>query len=108
MRVRIYSPAPSAAQSGKALSYHWVVELEPLSARLPDPLMGWASSKDTTSSLRGKLCFLTQEDAMSFVKNKGWEVVFLEKSESTPLPKSYQNNFRIIRPQDEETWAYTQ
>jgi len=70
--------------------------------------MGWSSAQDSSSSLRGRLCFPTQDDALSFVRNKGWELVYVEKTAGNLSPKSYQDNFRIVRPQDEEAWAYAQ
>ena len=42
MLARISRPAKTATQSGKAKTKDWLLEFEPSSARLPDPLMGWA------------------------------------------------------------------
>jgi len=102
MRVRLYKPAKSAAQSGRAKTHEWVLEPEILSARTPDPIMGWASAADTLGELKGRLRFASQEDALAFVKNKGWEVVVEEPSERHIQPRNYLDNFRITRPQDEE------
>jgi len=102
MRVRVYIPAKSAAQSGRANTHKWIVEAEIASPRTPDPIMGWASSADTMSELRGCLRFPSQDDALAFVKNKGWEVIVEEPAERRIQPRNYLDNFRIIRPQDEE------
>ena len=39
MLARIYIPAQTAMQSGKANTKEWVLEFEPSSARVSDPLM---------------------------------------------------------------------
>ncbi|WP_201281498.1 NADH dehydrogenase ubiquinone Fe-S protein 4, partial [Staphylococcus aureus] len=59
MLARIYRPAKTAMQSGKAKTHDWVLEFEPASARTPDPLMGWISSSDMNGQVRMK--FDTQE-----------------------------------------------
>ncbi|MEN8197347.1 MAG: NADH dehydrogenase ubiquinone Fe-S protein 4, partial [Pseudomonadota bacterium] len=41
MRARIYKPAKTAMQSGRAKADDWVLEFEPEDAMTPDPLMGW-------------------------------------------------------------------
>jgi hypothetical protein len=102
MRVRVYKPAKSAAQSGRGNSHSWLVEPELLTSRVPDPIMGWASSGDTLAELKRRLRFPTQEDALAFVKGKGWEAVIEEPVERRIQPRNYLDNFRITRPQDEE------
>ena len=47
-----------AARRGK-----WVLEYEPATPREPDPLMGWASARDTLNQVR--LRFATLEEAKS-------------------------------------------
>jgi hypothetical protein len=64
--------------------------------------MGWARAGDTFSGLRGRLRFPSQEDALAFVKNKGWEVIVEEHAERHIVPRNYLDNFRIVEPQDEE------
>lgn len=102
MRVRVYIPAKSAAQSGRAKSHQWLVEAEIASPRTPEPIMGWASSKDTFSELKERMFFPSLDDALAFVKNKGWEVVVEEPAQRRVRPRNYLDNFRIVRPQDEE------
>src|SRR5262249_6811054 len=46
-RARIFRPTKNAMQSGTAMTKCWVLEYEPASKREPDPLMGWASARDT-------------------------------------------------------------
>jgi hypothetical protein len=105
MRVRVYRPAKSAAQSGRAKTYEWVVEPEIVTPRAPEPVMGWVSAHDTLSELKGRLRFPTLEDALSFVKHKKWEPVIEEPAERRVRPRNYLDNFRIVRPQDEERQA---
>ncbi|MDR3425575.1 MAG: ETC complex I subunit [Alphaproteobacteria bacterium] len=102
MRVRLYKPAKSAAQSGLATSQQWLIEPEAATPRLPEPIMGWASANDTFSSLKGCLRFPSQEDALAFAKNKGWEILITEPAERHVHPHPYRDTFRIVSPQDEE------
>jgi hypothetical protein len=102
MRVRVYKPAKSAAQSGRAKTHQWVVEPELLTARTPEPIMGWASAADTLGELNGRLRFPSQEDALAFVKQKGWQPIVEEPPARRVQPRKYLDNFKIVRPQDEE------
>jgi hypothetical protein len=102
MRVRVYRPAKSAAQSGRAKTHEWVVEPELVTSRTPDPIMGWASAGDTLSELIGRLRFPFLDDALAFLKRKGWEAVVEEPTERHIQPRNYLDNFKIVRPQDEE------
>ena len=102
MRVRVYRPAKSAAQAGRGKTHSWVVEPELMTARTPDPIMGWASAGDTLGEMKYRLFFPTQEDALAFVKGKGWDVIVEEPTERRVQPRNYLDNFKIVRPQDEE------
>lgn len=101
MRVRVYKPAKSAAQSGRAGTHSWILEPELLTPRVPEDLMGWVSSNDTLSELRRRLRFSTRDEALSFAYRNGWEVSVEEPSERRIIPRNYLDNFRIKRPQDE-------
>ncbi|MFA5041103.1 MAG: NADH dehydrogenase ubiquinone Fe-S protein 4 [Bdellovibrionales bacterium] len=107
MRVRVYRPAKSASQSGYALAHQWVIEAENATPRVPEHIMGWSSARDTFSCLRGRLRFPSQDDAIAFAKGNGWSVIMNEPQERTFRPRTYAQNFRIQRPQDEERTAYT-
>ena len=41
MLARIYRPAKTAMQSGKAKTHRWVLDYEPETARSVEPLMGY-------------------------------------------------------------------
>ena len=64
MRARIYQPAKTAMQSGRAKTGQWVLEYEPTRQRL-DPLMGWPGAGDTMAQVR--LTFDTVDDAVAYV-----------------------------------------
>jgi hypothetical protein len=46
MLARIYKPAKTAMQSGKARTKEWVLDYEPEVPRKIEPLMGWTASGD--------------------------------------------------------------
>jgi len=94
--VRIYRPAKTAMQSGKAMTRRWLLEYEPGSPREPDPLMGWASARDTLNEVR--LRFDTLEEAIAFATKHGLDYVVCPPHESRFKPKSYADNFRYDRP----------
>jgi len=102
MRVRIYRPAKSAAQSGRAKTHAWLLEPELLTPRVPEPLMGWVSAGDTFSEMRDRLRFASADDAIAFANRKGWEFILEEPAERRIRPRNYLDNFRIVRPEDEE------
>src|SRR5215831_3489072 len=52
MLARIFRPAKNAMQSGQANTKEWVMEFEPASARVSDPLMGWTVSTDMNGQVR--------------------------------------------------------
>jgi len=93
--ARILRPAKSAMQSGAAATRKWVLEYEPASRREPDPLMGWASARDTLNQVR--LRFATLEQAVDFAKKEGLDYTICEPQARTPKAKSYADNFRYDR-----------
>jgi hypothetical protein len=94
-KARIYRPAKSAMQSGRANMQKWLLEYEQATPRLPDPLMGWISAADTLNQV--KLRFLTLEEAERFAKERGIEYDIIEPHQRKPKPKSYADNFRYDR-----------
>jgi hypothetical protein len=108
MRVRVTCPAKSAAQSGNALSRFWIVEPENETPRIPEPIMGWIGAADTYSGLKGVLRFPSEKDAMAFVKSNRWEFIVTEPPERREEPRNYLQNFRIVRPEDEEKDLHTE
>ena len=94
--ARIFRPAKTAMQSGRAGTRRWVLEYEPATPRDPDPLMGWASARDTLNQVRLK--FATLEEAKQFAEKKGLDYAVVEPQERSFKAKSYADNFRYDRP----------
>jgi hypothetical protein len=95
VQARIYRPAKTAMQSGRRETRCWVLEYEPASPREPDPLMGWASARDTLNEVR--LRFATLEEAIAFADKHGLDYTVIAPQEPTPKAKSYADNFRYDR-----------
>jgi hypothetical protein len=102
MRVRLYKPAKSASQSGRAGTNLWFLEPETVTPRLPEPIMGWLSAGDTLGELKRRLSFATQQEAVDFAAGKGWDVIVEQPQERRITPRNYLDNFRAVRPEDEE------
>ena len=93
--ARIYRPAKTAMQSGRAKTHKWVLEYELASRRDPDPLMGWSSARDTLNEVQ--LHFDTLEEALAYAKKYDLEYTVIEPHACTPKSKSYADNFRYDR-----------
>lgn len=95
-KVRIYRPARSVMQAGRANTKHWVLEFEPQSAPFIEPLMGWTGSRDTRQQVRLK--FPTKESAVAFAERQGWNYSVIQPLEPLLRSKSYAKNFRFDHP----------
>jgi hypothetical protein len=93
--ARIYRPAKTAMQSGRAQTHKWLLEYEPATRRDPDPLMGWSSARDTLNEVR--LRFDSLEDAVAFAGKHGLDYTIIEPHTHSPKAKSYADNFRYDR-----------
>lgn len=93
--ARIYKPAPSAMQSGKAHAEAWVLEFDASASRSIDPLMGWVSSSDTSGQVR--MTFSTREEAISFATAQGLAFQVTEARRPARIIKSYSDNFAAGR-----------
>src|SRR5216684_981940 len=93
--ARIYRPAKSAMQSGRAQTRKWLLEYEPASRRDPDPLMGWSSAQDTLNEVQ--LRFDALDEAVAFANKHGLDYTVIEPQPRTPKAKSYADNFRYDR-----------
>jgi len=94
-QARIFRPAKTAMQSGTGKTKQWVLEFEPATPRIPDPLMGWSSANDTLNQVR--IQFATLDEATAFAKKKGLEFTVVEPQLAAFHPKSYADNFRYDR-----------
>ncbi len=95
MLARIYQPAKSAMQSGKARTKKWLLEFEPEQPREIEPLMGWTSSSDMRQQI--VLDFDTREEAVNYAEAHDIPYQLFEPHIPTPKAKSYSDNFRVDR-----------
>ena len=95
MQARIYRPAKTAMQSGRAGTEKWVLEYAPSARREADPLMGWTSSDDTRRQLR--LRFSTMEEAVAYAEREGIPFMVEQPHERKLQPKAYADNFKFDR-----------
>jgi hypothetical protein len=95
MLARIFRPAKSAMQSGKAKSQIWELQFAPAAARISDPLMGWTTSTDTNGQIR--LAFDTREEAVDYARRHGIAFEVLPDPVSRKIVKAYADNFAFNR-----------
>ena len=95
MTARIYRPAKTAMQSGKASSRGGRLEFEPASARTIDPLMGWTGSSDMNGQVR--LSFDTAGEAVAYAERHGIPFRLHEPQDPPLILKAYADNFATGR-----------
>jgi hypothetical protein len=101
MAARIYKPAKTAMQQGKAQTRDWVLEFMPDEPRTIEPLMGWTSSADTRPQVR--MSFASKEEAVAYATRHGIAFRLEEPHKSGIGPKSYAENFKFGRP---DRWTH--
>ena len=101
MLARIFKPAKTAMQSGMARTKDWILEFEPASARVPEPLMGWTSSTDMNGQVR--LSFETRDEAVAYAQKHGIAFQLSEPREPRLVIKAYADNFATDR---KEPWTH--
>ncbi|WP_417230506.1 ETC complex I subunit [Brevundimonas sp.] len=97
MLARIYRPAKTAMQSGKARTRDWRLEFEPAATRTIDPLMGWTSSTDMNGQVR--LSFETSDEAIAYAERHGIPFRLQIPQEPPVIIKTYADNFATARKQ---------
>jgi hypothetical protein len=97
MVARIYRPARTAMQSGKALTRDWLLVYEPEIAKRVEPLMGYTSSSDMNSQI--KLSFETRELAIDYAERNAIPYRVEEPQEAKRRKISYSENFNWNRQQ---------
>jgi hypothetical protein len=97
MPAKIYRPAKTAMQSGKAKTNLWLLEFDQESPRKIDPIMGYTSSGDTRQQVR--LSFDTQEQAVAYAERNGIDYRVIQPNEANRQVVSYTDNFRYTRTQ---------
>lgn len=101
MFAKIYRPAKTAMQSGRAKTHDWLLEFIPSMAKRPDPLMGWASSNDTRRQIR--LSFETRGEAVAYAQRHAIAFQVFEARETPRRIKTYAGNFAFER---KEPWSH--
>ena len=96
MIARIYQPAKTAMQSGRANTKSWRLEFDAETARRIDPLMGWTGAEDMTAS-QVRLTFDTRDEAVAFAEKHAIVFRLEEPRKSSPRPKAYSDNFAFKR-----------
>ena len=91
-KARIFQPARTAMQQGRAKTKSWVLEWEPSEPRRADALMGWIGSGDTRRQVQ--LRFDSKEAAIEYAESKGMAYVVREPHGREIKPKSYADNFK--------------
>ena len=97
MLARIFRPAKTAMQSGKAKTRDWILEFEPAVAKRNDPLTGWTQSVDMNGQVR--LSFETRDDAIAYAQKHGIPFQVIEPKEPKKIIKAYADNFATNRRQ---------
>ncbi|MBZ6378870.1 ETC complex I subunit [Pacificimonas flava] len=92
MTARIYQRPLSAMSSGKARGEEWVLEYEPDSRQVHDPLTGWYGSSDTRRQV--KLRFESEEGAVAYARTKGLDYSVEPPRVHRLKLQSYSDNFR--------------
>jgi NADH dehydrogenase ubiquinone Fe-S protein 4 len=97
MVARIYRPAKTAMQSGRAKTHRWVLDFEPEQPTEIEPLMGYTSSSDMRSQVR--LQFETKEEAIDYAKRNGIAYQVFEAHDRVRPTIAYSDNFKRDRTQ---------
>jgi hypothetical protein len=101
MTARIYKPARTAMQSGKAKTKEWVLDYEPEQPRTVEPLMGWTSSADMKQEVQ--LFFDTAEEAVAYCERHGIPHQVFQAKPPVRQRISYADNFAFQR---REAWTH--
>ena len=97
MLARIFRPAKSAMQSGKAKTQVWALEFAPASARVSDPLMGWTQTGDMNGQVR--LLFDDKVEAVAYAQKHGIAFEVLPDRTPKKIVKAYADHFAFSRRQ---------
>jgi hypothetical protein len=99
--ARIYKPARTAMQSGKARTREWVLDYEPEEPREIEPLMGWTASGDMRQQVR--LRFDAAEEAIAYCERHGIPYQVFNPKPDKPRIIPYADNFSFKRT---EPWTH--
>jgi len=96
MLARIFSPAKTAMQSGRAKAVGWVLEFELSQAQRQEPLMGWTETGDTESG-QVRLKFETKDEAVRYADMHGIAFQIFDPKPMKRIIKAYADNFAFGR-----------
>ncbi|WP_336279324.1 ETC complex I subunit [Bartonella sp. CB175] len=101
MIARIYSPAKTAMQSGRANVGFWFLQYEPTQAKMLEPLMGYTATSDMNNQI--KIRFNSKEEAITFALKNA--IPYRVEKTNKPIRRvvSYSDNFRSDRQQ---SWTH--
>ena len=99
--LRIYKPAKTAMQSGRAKTKNWIAEYISKDSLEKDSLMGWNVSKDTNSQI--KIFFNTKSEAIKWAKKNNFQFEIINYQERKIIPKKYADNFAFNK---KEPWTH--
>ena len=91
LKVKIYQPAKTAMQSGKSKTKRWVLEYTKSDVQYIEPVMNWTGTEGVRSQV--KLYFDTQQEAIDFANDNGFDYELIEPKPKKTKPKSYMSNF---------------
>lgn len=91
-KARIYKPAKTAMQSGKANTKQWLIEFERRGAKFHSPLNGWVGSDDTLQQV--KLRFDTKEEAIIYAEKHGLDYELIQPKRPKTHIQAYADNFQ--------------
>ena len=92
MKAKIFKPAKTAMQSGRAKYNKWVLKFSDKKNQLKDTMMGWNGGSSTVSQI--ELKFSSKEEAVNYAKKNSIDYEVLETSERKVINKSYADNFK--------------
>ncbi len=90
--ARVYRDPGQVGRGGRRPERRWILEFEPASPILPDPLMGWPSNEDALRPIR--LEFRDPQEAIRFAEERGWHWEWVEPPMRRPRPMSYADALR--------------
>jgi hypothetical protein len=97
MFAKIYRPAKTAMQSGKAKTHRWILEFDQEQARWIEPMMGYTSSGDMKQQVQLK--FDSREEAVAYAERHGIPYRVIEGHDPKRARIAYADNFRYGRRQ---------
>ena len=90
--ARISELERKTTQSGKANAGRWLLEFERDAPMRPDPLTGWAGSRDTKPQVR--INFQTKDAAITYAKRHGLDYHLVPARPTKLKLQAYADNFR--------------